>query len=1204
MQGVQALVSTRIQQFDHQTGSLFGVDIHEKRFVNESWNTKKEIEPLALEEENQESEEPVEEVDNFQFIEAIDEVATLYQSDKDPELHRLVLSLQPVNYDTGNGFAPINTQLQIVQESEFLRMIENPVYQNETNILKSYFSSQLAEDGLEYKLENTTISMVPQVSVVSEVKVEGNKVKYELENHQILSYEVQGGHVVERYEALSTTDSMSLTYHVEVSNGSVTQHDNGFTIYNESSLPIFSMAHPLVTDANGIQEKVSVLYENGQFLFTVSDDFMNDAAYPILMESSTRVEVNDLWTMSHLGHDVGVAQNFATSVISNISQEDLAYMGWQLPEKHQYHGYLYLGNNPNGVDGTAFGNSYSYYKLHDNAIDIYGLKGKYIKQAFLKTPVKDRSGDTRVYSCTIDTDVDFNQVNYNTTYDLIRDENVRCTKDNLVRNDEWQASINFTDYLKGVSENDLSNNGVLMMLKDGDENYLTLHAHEYYYIDKDSGAFPSIWIEYYNEPEIKDDLSLNDFTFHVRPFTRYSYENAQAIFTIFGVDGLSPLESTVNLKIKDTEENVIAEESMEVKENFRIYPDYIEIKDAQVYDTEESNYQFNRLFGNVDENDILFEMNEVYTIEATSTLDDESITKSTWFQLYEVKNFDVLSSVASFYGVPTEIMIEDNNLQDELIVSDNILFIREPTRNQGKEYVTPNLTDDIKKQIDASLQGRGIECEYDFEPINLNTGNFVLEAKDASLVVYGETVPFGRVYNSTNHDYLGAFGYGWSYSADYRVVPNQDNSQVILILPDGRQYVFEPDENGVYRNGLHQAITLTYQDGVYYYHQGQSMITFDRNGLISSSIDGNGRETNYFHYQGLISAIETPDGRKLLFNYNKDNVIESVTLPGNKKVTYEYDENLNLIGFMDQSENKVVYAYDDEHQMVSWINRNGKQVVKNTYENGQVTLQEDGLGNKFKLTYKEDRTITLDSEGNERMIIFDEVKTTKEILVGKESIEKKEFNQGLLVHHETEDGTVITNTYKDGNLIKTLSNKGESLEYSYDERGNLLSWTNEQDQSASFVYDEKNRLIQTTDISGNIEKIEYNHQGQKVKIIDALGVETVFTYNDLGEVVKETKSTGASESYTYNDAGFLSSKTDQRGNTITYNHSNRNELIQVIYPDQTEERFQYDSSGNQVASQERTGAMQYQEYDIPRQRTARFQSLFTTFFFPSVFSFS
>ena len=75
--------------------------------------------------------------------------------------------------------------------------------------------------------------------------------------------------------------------------------------------------------------------------------------------------------------------------------------------------------------------------------------------------------------------------------------------------------------------------------------------------------------------------------------------------------------------------------------------------------------------------------------------------------------------------------MKDNQVMDALVVANNTIFIRNPQTNVP--YSPAPLTDQDKMRIDGALMGRGLHCEFGFEPVNLNTGNFYMDQSDATM---------------------------------------------------------------------------------------------------------------------------------------------------------------------------------------------------------------------------------------------------------------------------------------------------------------------------------------------------------------------------------------------------------------------------------------------------------------------------------------
>jgi len=646
-------------------------------------------------------------------------------------------------------------------------------------------------------------------------------------------------------------------------------------------------------------------------------------------------------------------------------------------------------------------------------------------------------------------------------------------------------------------------------------------------------------------------------------------------FVAFGIDGITPLETTVKTTLFDREkETEIKEVIMDQVSNFYLYPKYPEIEGAQKYEEKESNFQVPELFG-AD----LFEYNKVYDVNVSATKESETVSKKTWFQLYEVKDFDLLSSVASFYGVETEVLIKDNHLQDELIIEGNVLFIREPKRNLGVEYVTEDLSEDSKRQIDAALQGRGVQCEYGFEPINLNTGNFLFETTDFSVRYLDRVFEFGRTYNSTNANHLGIFGYGTSHSAEYIVTTNQDKSVAQVYLSDGKIYVFKKDENGKYINDLKEGIELIYDNG-FIFKTTTETIKFNKNGMVKEVMNQHNEVFKYFYLNGRLSTIEILGKKKIQFTYNKDNLVRLITLPDGKSVRYEYD-GLDLIGYIDVEGYMAHYTFDEAHNMISWTNRNNELVVTNEYNSEhRVVKQKDNLGNEFLLSYEEGKTVIINGEGIEEIITVDALKQTQGHRVGGVEGKIKKYEKGLLLEETLQNGVNYKYSYENAHVTKVVRNDGFTENYEYDGKYNLVEKSNSEGQVYTYKYDGNNNVIEETDAMGYVTKTSYNELNQITQVTDAMGRVTKTTYNGEGYPIKIENPDGSSKIMSYNESGMITSMTDGFGNTIQYQHSLRNELVLVMYPDGTDERYSYDGSGNGIEYQDRNGNMTKTEVDI------------------------
>ena len=153
------------------------------------------------------------------------------------------------------------------------------------------------------------------------------------------------------------------------------------------------------------------------------------------------------------------------------------------------------------------------------------------------------------------------------------------------------------------------------------------------------------------------------------------------------------------------------------------------------------------------------------------------------FVIYEVKQFDTFPKIAKYYGVPLKNIMKDNQVMDALVVANNTIFIRNPQTNVP--YSPAPLTDQDKMRIDGALMGRGLHCEFGFEPVNLNTGNFYMDQSDATMNELNGEFSITRSYNSKGTDQHSMFGRGWSFNYDQSLSQMEDGS--LLYMRGGRK---------------------------------------------------------------------------------------------------------------------------------------------------------------------------------------------------------------------------------------------------------------------------------------------------------------------------------------------------------------------------------------------------------------------------------
>lgn len=403
------------------------------------------------------------------------------------------------------------------------------------------------------------------------------------------------------------------------------------------------------------------------------------------------------------------------------------------------------------------------------------------------------------------------------------------------------------------------------------------------------------------------------------------------------------------------------------------------------------------------------EPNKIYRLQASAVKDGKAgkTVYSEEFLKYKVTRYDTLPKIAEYYGVPLARLVYDNRVQDMLLVEGNTLLIRSPTKNKNRPYQPAALTDADKAAIDAQLMGRGLHCEFGFEPVNLNTGNFYLEQEDSSVLGYGEALSVTRSYNSRGAGYTGPFGAGFSFAYDEQLI-RKDDSTLLYRRGDGSTLEFTLRADGTYVSpaGYEMAIELI-EDGigeitnhtteeqaeeaadgetvfgtypVYRYelkkkaeNGGTITRSFDSSGLLTQIKDEKGNAvTLTYGDNSLLESITSDTGQTYQFEW-EDGHICAVTRPDGKKLAYAYNSDNELVSYTDALGITLRYEYDDQHRMTAWYDGNGDRMVQNEYDDeGRVTKQTDGNGGVTVFSYQKGQTTTTDALGQKTVYCYDD----------------------------------------------------------------------------------------------------------------------------------------------------------------------------------------------------------------------------------------
>ncbi|MBD5528485.1 MAG: DNRLRE domain-containing protein [Lachnospiraceae bacterium] len=603
-----------------------------------------------------------------------------------------------------------------------------------------------------------------------------------------------------------------------------------------------------------------------------------------------------------------------------------------------------------------------------------------------------------------------------------------------------------------------------------------------------------------------------------------------------------------------------------------------------------------------------------------------TVTSDT-FLIYEEGAFDLIPRIALHYGVDVNTIMADMQMQDALTVEGNRLFIRNPQNTAP--YVAGELSDYWKAVLDGLLLGRAENCEFGFEPVNLNTGNFYMEQTDAEIPDIGGSFAFTRQYNSKGAGYAGSLGYGWSTPFDERLGELSDG-MILWLSGTGSIVAFNKTAGGYAAPAGYDYVLEEEGDGFVLTDLGSlEKHMFNAYGMLTGMEDIYGNRTTLsYDMDYRLCAITSPSGKNYIVTLDEKNRIAQIGLPGGNHIGYTYDGAGNLVTVTDAAGDQRTYTYDAKHRMTAWQDENGNCVVANVYDGeGRVTEQTDAEGGKITLSYGGGSTTAVDANGNTTVYNYDGQYRTTGITYADGTTESRTYNaEGYLSSVTDRQGVKTAYTYDgNGNLRTQTRQDGAVRSYAYTEAGQIASVTEYDGGVTIYTYDEKHRLASVTDAEGGVTRYGYDGENRLVSETDARGAVTSYTYegacivgmtdaeggiwsfgydamnrlirttNPLGAVttktynakgwcVAETDAAGNSTTYTFDPAGAVTAITDREGQKSVFTYDKMNRMLLGKDPLGNTLAYTYDASGNRLTETDAEGNVTSYTYDAMNRR--------------------
>ncbi len=356
----------------------------------------------------------------------------------------------------------------------------------------------------------------------------------------------------------------------------------------------------------------------------------------------------------------------------------------------------------------------------------------------------------------------------------------------------------------------------------------------------------------------------------------------------------------------------------------------------------------------------------------------------------------------------------------------------------------------------------------------------------------------------------------------------------------------------------------------------------DNLGRVTSETDALGRTTYYgYNNNGWNTWTVFPDETTVDIFYNLDGING-----GENTITTVYNENYTVTDYFDDLGRQIL-------QSEKPANGNESVLLEYEYDGHNINKKTDGNGNYSLYDYDSfNRVISVtgynadDEECSSVEVNYNDFELSS-TLNNSGKVSKTYYDiagREIGTEMQTAAGLAITSSIYDcmGNVIRTVSPKGEQIQYSYNNRGLLQSVTDSQGHITSYTYDAYKNPLTVTNAGQIITTNEYDSLGRVISTFDAMGNESKFAYDANGRIITSLDRNGITTSYTYkSNTDYISKQTtgsmeidytyDSFGNiltatnytgTYTYAYTYNNLLQDIEAPDGKEISYMYDGNHN------------------------------------------
>lgn len=482
----------------------------------------------------------------------------------------------------------------------------------------------------------------------------------------------------------------------------------------------------------------------------------------------------------------------------------------------------------------------------------------------------------------------------------------------------------------------------------------------------------------------------------------------------------------------------------------------------------------------------------------------------------------------------------------------------------------------------SAMMGANGMCFFDFDPINLNTGNFLYDKED--LVIHGiTTLSFHMTYNSMEEFQGGSIGEGWHHNYEISVQCNEDGI-LWLCLGDGQRIAFRKGVGTVYVPMYGSQGLLKQEADGYRYVTGKGLeYVFDSIGRIVSRRNPNGYTDNFlYNADGLLSEVQGANGGTLHYFYNREGNLYRVCDHTGREVRLWYSYRV-LQKFVNSMGQTYTYGYNENLRLESVTTPRGIVGVRNIYDSAnRVIKQMTPDGGVVELRYDDTDQLTYAKDQNGHITSYQSDDRFRNVQTydqdGEEKYRYNENNQ--ITFYEDQNGNQTKYQYDDKGVLTGVTNAlGGQQNFSYDKNGKLTAYAIDGREVFKNEYDPDGHLVRVTDALGRTRQTIYDDNGMPKQMLMPDGSCVEICRDERGNICRLIYPDRTAVCYRYDALNRVVETIDQEENKINYQYDARDHLTSVINQEGAVSKYSYDESGRLIKIEDFDGGVVVISYD-------------------------